>query len=545
MLLALVATIGLTVAPPAPTATVPNTTTQTTTTATQPADPSTNTQSTAPAPASAIDPRAVEELRHEVARLQEKVKTQNDLLGVLMTAVGVFLAVSTGYSIVGFHKSERRAEQVHAVSLDLSQKAEGRAADLHVQALQAAQVADGRSDEAHSAWRDSRSQSANIFQDSQRTLNLVNETLKLATEATSRASRVIEVKLSNTMKELDRHCALLIDRSNAYDDDKLLTQNLDVCSDIHRLGRKVEGLENNLVVLDHEIDIAPHCTFIRGADAYLNEQFAEAIEYWQHTTFHKDAPDRLRSLCHYWIGYVHNNIGEFHTAISDFRRALDLATGSRRFEINRIQLETQFFNKERASDVASDIQHVANTIGEELKANPNNRELQRRKIRTLTTLGNIQHHLGTTAAADSEERRRWFEQARESFHTVITHQKDKWALFGYAEALFELGKRDEAIRILRDDVKRQAENEFLNREEKRTKVLAKTTVLICCIRAGEHEGVVDSLNAVRATLGTVDLRLTIYSQLQRRNVKREEFLLDLERLMAEYEAGRSAAATVR
>lgn len=70
------------------------------------------------------------------------------------------------------------------------------------------------------------------------------------------------------------------------------------------------------------------------------------------------------------------------------------------------------------------------------------------------------------------------------------------------------------------------------REEPRTKVLARTTELICCFcvpRLNIEAPGIRSL--VLQELGRVDERLTVYSQVQKSNVTKPEFQDDLDELM--------------
>lgn len=62
--------------------------------------------------------------------------------------------------------------------------------------------------------------------------------------------------------------------------------------------------------------------------------------------------------------------------------------------------------------------------------------------------------------------------------------------------------------------------------------MAKTTQLFCSIRSGEDKNTVRNIKSqVESALSGVDKRLTVYSQLQRRNVKRETFREDLSKLL--------------
>ncbi len=105
-------------------------------------------------------------------------------------------------------------------------------------------------------------------------------------------------------------------------------------------------------------------------------------------------------------------------------------------------------------------------------------------------------------------------------------------MFGLAESLYKLGEIDKASEIYLGKVLREAEKEFLTREEKRTKVLAKTTQLICLIRGGSREQhIKDRYDEVISLVAELDGRLTVYSQMQRRNVSKDQFLKDLRELM--------------
>jgi hypothetical protein len=97
--------------------------------------------------------------------------------------------------------------------------------------------------------------------------------------------------------------------------------------------------------------------------------------------------------------------------------------------------------------------------------------------------------------------------------------------------LHELGELSEAQRIFREQVRTQAINESVQREEPRTKVLARTTELICCLRVPELRPEAAGIRSlVLQDLGRVDSRLTVYSQMQRRNVEKVVFQADLDEL---------------
>lgn len=371
--------------------------------------------------------------------------------------------------------------------------------------------------------------------------------LSLATDASKRASKSLENRLIKTMESLNKDSLEIIVQSQAFYDDKNLTTDNNIRSEIHRICRKIEGLEINLVILeDSNIKLEPYCNFIRGADSYLSEQFNQAIKYWTDVTLFSN-DNKLKSLAYFWIGYINNNLGNFTTALSNFKKAQELAVDSRKYELLRIQLETRFFNNENPVEIVKEFVNLILHIDRET-TDESITDRERRKIKILTTLGNIYHQMGNEANSDKERLEYYqkskdiftnllkIDESKDVFNQIYSKKKDsdKWIIFGYAESIFLLGQKDLAKRIFKDIVYHLAENEYINRVEKRTKTLAKTTQLICATRTDENEIVINNTKSqVDSALCCVDKRLTIYSQIQRRNVSRNKFTEDINKLLGE------------
>ncbi len=159
-------------------------------------------------------------------------------------------------------------------------------------------------------------------------------------------------------------------------------------------------------------------------------------------------------------------------------------------------------------------------------------ESVRKKI--LGTIGNICLQMGNDLRrmGSLENSKPKYELAKKYFDQA--NGQDKWALFGLAEALYWLGE-EQAQDIFKNQVRPKAVEEEIRRIEPRTKVLAKTTELICCIRVTDLRTEVPAIySQVTEALGRVEGRLNVYSQAQRRNVTKEEFRKDLQELMEEY-----------
>ena len=468
----------------------------------------------------------------EIEKLKSAQESYDKRVNFLIIILTLLLALGTGFSIAGFIRAEIRETKAFKMTLENAQ-------------------------EAKQSNNESKLRENIIFAESQKTLQLVNETLTLSTEASRRASKSFETRLKKAIETFENNSRTIIDDSGAYEDDKNLTTNKDICSDIHRVGRKIEGIENNLIVLeDSNVSLKPFCIFIRGSDSYLSEQFHEALDYWRTVSISPDAEAKLQSLSYYWIGYVNNNLGEFTKAINSFKKAQELVTDSRKYEIQRIQLETKFFNNEPINQIIDDLKNLLAVI-ENDKSGESTHVLVSRKNRVSTTLGNVYYQLGNQTKQD-DERKQCYNKSKIIFadllniteddnvfakiYSLDNYKKDKakWIIFGYAESLYKLASEDKdkekinlAIEIFKKVVCYLAENEFLNREEKRTKVLAKTTQLICSVRANDDERTISNTKSQVEAALSIDKRLTIYSQLQRRNVKREIFIEDLDKLLSQ------------
>jgi len=137
--------------------------------------------------------------------------------------------------------------------------------------------------------------------------------------------------------------------------------------------------------------------------------------------------------------------------------------------------------------------------------------------------------------SDNEKSIEYYKMAKKTFYEAPL--KNKWIWFGYGEPCYKLGEHQRAEKILSEKVKNEAEFEYSTRLEPRTKVLGQTTVLICSMRIKKfHVNVDTTYTLIKTILGGVDERLTIYSQLQSRNVSKKQFLKDLDELVEEFKA---------
>jgi len=370
---------------------------------------------------SAVEPAPTQDVQQsfnkEVAILQEKVNTLYWLTGILIAVLAIVLGLGGFGSFIGWIRAESRTSEAHR---------------LFITGERASQE---RSDEVHKTFLES----------SRNTLDLVNATLTLAKEASERAAKFIENKARITREELDKNAKFLIE-SVHKEDDRALVADPTHRSALRSLAQKIAGFEINRFVLPIDIELTSHCLFVRGLDFHLNQQFTEAFECWQSVALREDTPNPLKSFAWYWIGYEHNNLAEFEDACISFERALENAEGARRYELNRILLESRFFNKSKES--AENLMPYFETLLKSIEAERGGEEFEENKRKILVTIGNVCYQFGNELmeSGKNKEMQKKYQNAKNYFKKA---GQNKWALFGLAETLYRQEKKKQLIIFLK------------------------------------------------------------------------------------------------
>jgi len=466
------------------------------------ANPSTAVNTTSPVQEQASDglPARVQRLEFDVETLKEKNKGLDDKLTFIVIALAFFLTVFAAvpgvYSFVMERNSEKRAHKAFKLAY-IGEKA-----------------SQDRADQVHQSF----------LAGSMTTLNLVNSTLELSKEASQRAANLVQDNARASLRSLDNEAKTLL--SDAKESRELIT-NSRKRSKLVGLGAKINGFEISRIMLTSVLPLTPHCEFIRGLDFHLKQQFDDAKESWSNVAVSESAEPSLRGLAYYWIGMERNNLGEFAEAEISFRNSEEFEKGPWVFELQRIRLESHFFDRShpaRASISAFDdlIQRILRFPMA---------EVQNYYDRASATYGNVLFQSGNEAE-DETEAIKFYSDARDVFYKI--KDRNSWALFGLGQALQRLKKYDEAKEILSGPARKNAVGQFSNRVEPLTKVSAKTTELICCAytfaKGSEMATMYDDL---MDALGLVDDRLMVYSQFQKRNLTKEDFVRELDSFISE------------
>jgi tetratricopeptide (TPR) repeat protein len=448
----------------------------------------------------------------DVSRLDQRLTDTSSELHDFIIIFGVLLAIGFGTSFFSWWTTTRRESRL-AIASETS--AQARAAEAHQRFVQQADL-------ALEAQTSAGARVSQQFEQARETLDLVNEALQLANQATDRANRAIEDKALKERKSLDVRARALIAAVRHRDETYLITDP-HLRERMTALAERIAVFENTQFLLPSEVRLTPACRFLAAMAAHLKGQFEEAFTAWDAVALDEQSPSDLRSSARYWTGYERNNLGHFEQAADSFSLALDDLSNdrgalSRRYDIRRIIIETRFFGD---LDDPGNLLEMADSLLAELHFEQPSEDLPDIMARVASTAGNIAHILGVTAK-DQAQASQFFARAVDYFGEFA--DVSPWARFGLAEALWcSQERRAEGIALFRSKIRDDAKAEFDQREEFRSKFRAKSCELICCLRVPEFGGDVDSISReTLSALGRVEERLTVYSLVRRKNVSQDE-----------------------
>lgn len=472
----------------------------------------------------------VQELKTQNAVLNKSVDQLSSFVFGFVGLISFILIIGTGTSLWSWNTDRKRLNDVYDVAKKKEEENTKRENLLHERQDYLYELSLKREEESSERDR-------HIFGQSTETLTLVNQTLELARDASERASKGLEDRLNRQHKNLEQEASDLLDESKAYKNFKVLVEDSNFRSNLKTLASEITSLQTNQNILDKEVLLHPNCCFIKAMESHLDQHFKPAIKYWKKAEEHEKSEDSLRIMSSFWIGYEQNNLGDFEDATGSFEKASSLAKGHMAYELERIKIESKFFDFPKFT--TQKILPEMESLYERIKVDKENKSEEFQKVMSSIsgTLGNIYYQFGNELSSKDETREEaeeYYKKAKATFYKAPI--KNKWTWFGYAESCYKLGEYEESVDCFLNKVKNEAEFEYSTRLEPRTKVLGQTTVLICSIRVKSlNENVKPLINLIKSTLGTVDKRLTVYSQFQRRNVSKKQFNADLDQLMEEFE----------
>jgi tetratricopeptide (TPR) repeat protein len=561
--------------------------------------------------------------RGEVAKISEAVGTQGKEIKELNSQVedlkerttwvlypiGVLLAVLTlggGFSIVFSIREQRRASQLH---------------ELNVVGEVSSQR---RAEQSYGSFLDQ----------SQTTIALVNDTLRLAREASDREARSGQNKAEERVGTIEELSEALMLQMFREEDFELLIDNGDHRRELNRIGGQLRELEASLTLQD--IKIPPYTAFVKAMAQFLRDDTESAIHALRRASQSSQIND-LHRFTLYWLGYMLTTVSEYTEAIARFR---DDEIGlpkddAERLQLERMIVETEFFRRakppedqqpgktpvdarsprERFAAIADLLDHLSALAADvdTVKHSPSKVHTSQEIAQTradlyawiaydperldlpidddnayrIARLGPILATLDESYAAEVEEKKttgpavrfagsKSFEKIRDGdpfrvwaliqARAICEKEQEKadlnfYVTFALAECYFKL-KDDERAKEAFSDAERRLDQEFGEFQEKRRIATLKQSLLLCHSRdlALKYEDSEERskeskivLQASRdAQIAVQDMaqpNVTVFSQIQRRNISQEHFKKELEAIVEQekenIDEGTSSATTVK
>ena len=257
------------------------------------------------------------ELTHRVAHLSEEVKETQTIekyvLGPFAILVAI-LAAGGALGIVFSFRDQRRTSQLHELTVT------GEVASQR------------RSEQSYGSF----------LEQSQTTLALVNDTLKLAKDATAEAAHGMDIKAQarvNTIEESAR--ALMLEVFGSSDFESIVDDH-ERRMRLHKIAGELRSLEGYLSL--QSIDLPQYTTFVRAIDQFLEDDTESALQALR-LSVQKRAVGDLQHFTEYWLGYMLTTVGEYDEALSMLRHDEQdfMKEDSQYLQLERIILETEFF----------------------------------------------------------------------------------------------------------------------------------------------------------------------------------------------------------
>jgi hypothetical protein len=440
--------------------------------------------------------------------LEMQVDDLDRFVNRLLLPLSILVGLLAGGGVIGLITSiryERRQTELHKLTVAGEAASQERAAESHFKFLN----------------------------DSHQTLTLVNDTLRLAREASERAEKAVKQKASERLKEIDRDAKEVLGDALDSGDFKVVVSDPWTREQLEDVAERLRGVEGYADA--HELGLSPHCLFAKGLDRHLRSAPQRAIESWCEAAEEAKDPE-LAALARFWVGYERNNIGHFPKAAKAFHLAREAhlpdKERAQHYELSRIEIQTRFFEvaKEQLGSASRRRRAIQGFLGEldelieALDGSRQDFESERRHCEE--TAGELLLWVARLSplerAADEEpgaEERECLHAAIDRFGRAPGHV---WAQFGCAQARWALGEEleEDDYHALLDTLMSEAGSH----KERRSLALRHAAILIA---EGAHH---DSLEVVEAAYRDlcndvlrIGGRLTVFSPWQKRNVNLDEF----------------------
>jgi hypothetical protein len=274
----------------------------------------------APADASSTEPLPVfEGVDPELEKVKAQIESLRQLLYAVVVPVGVLVALLAaagllvgGAAILALVRHDRRGRRQEAAA---TRAAAASRAEIPL---------------------------APLLETMQRTLALVEETVRLGREASERAERAPTIRAAARLTELDRRARVALaamapglEARTALDDPR-------VQHDVAELAAELTAVEGWLRV--HDVPTSPAGLLVQGLHQHLRQRPAAALARFREAALRATEPELTR-IARGWIGRELGALGRFAEAARALAEARDAepvgAPG--RLELDRQHVEARFF----------------------------------------------------------------------------------------------------------------------------------------------------------------------------------------------------------
>lgn len=279
-----------------------------------PTSETTAASTTAPKQSSVASKQEIDELSHEVKEIRT---LEHWVLGPIGVLVAI-LALGGGLGVVFSIRDQRRVSQLHELTIGsetLSQR---------------------RTEQGY----------ASFLEQSQTTLALVNDTLRLAKEGSDRAASSMELKAKAQIDAIEERAERLMFGVFGTRAFHALIDRPGYRGEVHDIGEALRALEGYVSLQDIPL---PHYTkFVRAIYQFLLDDTEAALRALLRISQAR-LPDELRRFTLYWLGYLYTTVGAYEPAARIFLEdESGLSDYSERFQLEHMIAETKFFEKAKA-----------------------------------------------------------------------------------------------------------------------------------------------------------------------------------------------------
>lgn len=502
----------------------------------------------------------VAELTDEVGDLSDKLESTETSFERLIYPVGVLVSILAAGGTLGIvfsFRDQRRTSQIHELTV---------AGELSAQK---------RTEQSYGSF----------LEQSQTTLSLVNDTLELAKEANDRAMKETKSKAESEVELVDARSRGLLNDAFGREEFSLIIDDDGYRSQLHSIADEARLLQGYLRL--QGIDFGRYTKFIKALDQFLTDDTEGAIEALT-LSVGEGGVGELQRFEEYWLGYMLTAVGDYNGAI----RRFDHDRGGVKddhpeyFQLSRIIAETEFFaiakedadqdldtppskRQEQVRLILKDLLDLADKLKGRSDRNRDDAERKRRALREIARTradiyewvaydhGHLDDSLDEARKATESpgERRELtvrteaLEQARKICEEVDEKDRNLDLNFALAECLFKLGVfksgEEEPAREAFESAVSTLDHEFKVLHEKRRNASLHQSLLICQVRLlgliDDQEVMSQKVQVNQALKGAAkelrDMRqpsVTVFSQIQRRNVSQQEFADELQEIVSEH-----------